>query len=84
MFKFWYVYLIQSTKDNTIYTGITTDLNRRLKQHNTSKGARYTKGRGPFILIKYFKCQNKSQALKLEYKIKKLSREEKLKFQTLT
>ena len=74
----WYVYLIQSEKDNSIYTGITLDVETRLQAHNNNRGARYTKGRGPFILLKVFQVANKSLALKLEYKIKKLSKKEKL------
>ena len=74
----WYVYLIQSEKDNSIYTGITLDVETRLQAHNNNRGARYTKGRGPFILLKVFQVANKSLALKLEYKIKKISKKEKL------
>jgi putative endonuclease len=74
----WFVYLIQSLKDMTIYTGITIDVNARLKTHNEGRGARYTRGRTPFVIIKTFEVSNKSEALKLEFKIKKMSREEKL------
>ncbi len=77
--KRWFVYLIQSLKDNTIYTGITINVNDRLKTHNDQRGARYTRGRTPFILLKYFECADKSEASKMEYKIKQMSREEKLK-----
>lgn len=74
----WYVYLLRCS-DDTIYTGITNDLEHRIKQHNEGKGAKYTRGRGPVALIKFFECSTKSEALKLEYKIKQMSREEKLK-----
>jgi putative endonuclease len=73
----WYIYIVLCSKDNTLYTGITKDLERRIKQHNDGKGARYTKGRGPITIVKFFKRESKSEALKLEYKIKQLSREEK-------
>lgn len=76
----WYVYIVRCSKDNTLYTGITINLIKRIEQHNNDKGARYTKGRGPIILLKSFEVQNKSEALKLEYKIKQLSPTEKLNF----
>jgi putative endonuclease len=78
--KPWYVYLIQSSKDETIYTGITKDVDARLKTHNEGRGARYTRGRGPFFILKSFQVETKSDALKLEYKIKQLPREEKLNY----
>jgi putative endonuclease len=77
--KKWFVYIIQSQKDWTLYTGITLDVEARLKTHNAGRGARYTMGRTPFVVIKVFQCESKSDALKLEYKIKQLSKEEKLK-----
>lgn len=77
--KPWYVYIIQSQKDLTLYTGITLDIEARLKTHNEGRGARYTRGRTPFVILKYFECLDKSEALKLEYKIKQMSRDEKLK-----
>ena len=76
----WYVYIVLCSKDNSLYTGITNDLDRRIKQHNTGKGAKYTKSRAPVSLVKSFKVDSKSEALKLEYKIKQLSRQEKLDF----
>lgn len=75
----WFVYLIKSEKYNVIYTGITLDVERRLKSHNEGVGSKYTRSRRPFILFKSFQVEDKSAALKLEYKIKQLSREEKLK-----
>ncbi len=74
----WFVYLLQCS-DDTLYCGITNNLDRRIKQHNARKGAKYTKGRTPVVLLKYFECADKSEALKLEYKIKQMSREEKLR-----
>lgn len=75
----WYVYLIQSTIDNSIYCGITTNVQSRLIKHNKGKGAKYTKGRAPFLLLKSWLVSNKSIALKVEFKIKKLSKQRKLK-----
>jgi len=48
--KPWYLYVVYSEKANRYYRGITTDVERRLKQHNEGKGAKYTKGRGPWTL----------------------------------
>ncbi|NLD94890.1 MAG: GIY-YIG nuclease family protein [Fibrobacter sp.] len=72
----WIVYILQCN-DNTFYTGITNNLQKRIELHNTGKGARYTRGRSPFILVFSEKCATKSIALKREYAIKQLSREEK-------
>lgn len=76
----WYVYLVRCAKDDSFYAGITTDIARRLQQHNSGKGARYTKGRGPITLERSFEASSKSEALKLEYHIKQLPKEEKLTF----
>ena len=73
----WYVYILECS-DETLYTGITNNLELRLKKHNQGKGARYTKGRGPVKLLINFEVDGKSKALKLEYKIKKLSKKEKI------
>ncbi len=74
----WFVYILLCA-DDTLYTGITNNLERRIEQHNEGKGAKYTRGRGPVTLVRSFECASKSEALKLEYKIKQLPREEKLK-----
>lgn len=74
----WYVYLL-TCSDNTLYCGITNDIDKRITKHNKGTGAKYTKARRPVSLLKYFECLDKSEALKLEYKIKQMSREEKLK-----
>jgi putative endonuclease len=73
----WFVYILECF-DKTLYTGSTNDLQARLDKHNSGKGAIYTRGRLPVILLKSFEVESKSEALKLEYKIKQLSREEKL------
>jgi putative endonuclease len=72
------VYLLICS-DQTLYCGITNDLERRIKEHNGSKrGAKYTRTRRPVKLYRQFPVDNLSEALKLEAKIKKLSRKEKL------
>ena len=48
--KGWYVYILKCA-DNTFYTGITTNIKRRIHEHGTNKGAKYTKGRAPFSLV---------------------------------
>ncbi len=74
----YFVYILQCN-DNTLYTGITTDLERRVKEHNHSKiGAKYTKARRPVKLIYSKEFANRSEALVEEARIKKLSRSEKL------
>ena len=66
-------------KDGTLYTGITTDLERRINEHNTSVvGAKYTRGRRPAKLVFSRNFRNRSNASKEEARIKKLSRAEKL------
>lgn len=75
----WFVYIVKCS-DDTLYTGITNNLKKRIQVHNDGKGAKYTKTRRPVNLVNSFVCASKSEALKLEHRIKKLSREEKLKF----
>ena len=73
----WYLYIVLCS-DLTLYTGITTDISRRIKAHNSGRGAKYTKGRGPVRLVHIRQCKNRSDASKLEYKFKKLRRKKKL------
>lgn len=75
----WFVYIVQCN-DGTLYTGITNNLEERIKEHNEGKGAKYTRGRGPVTLVKCFERLTKSDALKLEYHIKQLSKEMKLSY----
>ena len=63
--------------DGTLYTGITTDVARRLEAHRQGRGAKYTRGRGPLALVYQEKCGTHSQALKRELEVKALSRMEK-------
>ncbi len=75
----YFLYIIQCN-DQTLYTGITTDLERRIKEHNSSKlGAKYTKVRRPVKLVYSKEFENRSLASKEESRIKKLSRTEKIK-----
>lgn len=72
----WYVYLLRCG-DDSLYTGITNDLTRRLKQHNDGKASRYTRGRLPVTLVYQEAQTSHSVALKRELSIKALSRQEK-------
>ena len=74
----WELYILRCG-DGTLYTGITTDVEKRLEVHRCGKGAKYTRGRGPLELVYREECGDHSAALKREAEIKKLSREEKLK-----
>lgn len=73
----WFVYLLRCA-DNSLYTGITTDLNRRLNEHNgengSNKGARYTRHRRPVSLVYNETLANRASASQREYAIKQLSR----------
>ena len=73
----WYLYIVQC-HDETLYTGITTDISRRLKEHNTKKGAFYTKNKTPVELVHLEPMADQSQARKREAEIKRLTRQEKL------
>ena len=74
----YFVYILKCS-DDTLYTGITTDLKRRVKEHNNSdKGAKYTKLRRPVELVYSENSENRSTASKREYAVKKLTRKEKL------
>lgn len=72
-----YVYILLCS-DNTLYTGYTNDLKKRVKTHNKGKGAKYTRTRLPVKLIYDESYETKSEALKREYYIKQLSRKRKL------
>jgi len=75
----WQVYILKCA-DGTFYTGITTDLKRRVSEHNDSLlGAKYTRSRRPVKLVFSRKMKNKSIATKEERRIKKMTRQEKNK-----
>ena len=71
-----YTYVLKCA-DGSLYTGYTTDVDKRLETHNLGKGAKYTRSRRPCKLVYVRACESKSKALKLEYKIKQMSRKEK-------
>ena len=74
----WFLYIVECL-DSTLYTGITTDIDRRIYEHNnTLKGAKYTRCRRPVKLAYLQKFNNRSEASKEEAKIKKLSRNQKI------
>lgn len=73
-----YTYILKC-RDGSLYTGWTTDLERRLKEHNSGKGAKYTKSRRPVMLVYYETFDTKEEAMKREYAIKQLRRKDKLK-----
>ena len=75
----WFLYVLKCN-DGTLYTGVTTNIQRRLKEHNTSsRGAKYTKARRPVEVIYWKSFKNQSSAQKAEYKFKQLTREQKEK-----
>lgn len=74
----YYIYILECS-DNTLYTGYTDNLEKRIKNHNAGKGAKYTKGRLPVQLLYYETFDDKKEAMSREWYIKhKLTREEKI------
>lgn len=74
--KIWFVYIVRCA-DNTLYTGATIDVTKRVEKHNSGKGAKYTKTRRPVSLVYSKEIGTKSDAMKREYVIKQLTRKEK-------
>ena len=75
----WIVYMLKCS-DDTLYTGITTNIERRVSEHNTGKlWAKYTRARRPVELVYTSEFENRSEASKEESRIKKLTRTEKIK-----
>jgi putative endonuclease len=72
----WFVYILRCA-DDTLYTGIARDVAARLRAHETGRGARYTRSRGPLSLCAVRRCPSKGQALSLERSIKLLARADK-------
>ena len=72
----WTCYLVEC-KDGTYYCGVTTDLDRRMKEHNEGRGARYTRGRNPVKLIVSVQGLSKVAAYQLEARVKKAHRNQK-------
>ena len=72
-----YTYILKCS-DNTLYTGWTNNLEKRIKDHNDGKGAKYTKARRPVELVYYEIFETKDDAMKREYAIKQLTRTQKM------
>ncbi len=74
----YYIYILRC-EDNSLYTGITTDVKRRFTEHTSDKlkGAKYTKAHKPIKIEAVWEAEGKSDALKLEHRIKKLNKSEK-------
>ncbi|HAH21727.1 MAG: hypothetical protein A2Y00_04205 [Omnitrophica WOR_2 bacterium GWF2_43_52] len=73
----WFLYIVECS-DESLYTGITTDIVRRISEHNSKKGAFYTKNKMPVKLVYHETMANRSMACKREAAIKRLTRIEKL------
>ena len=79
MEKQWFVYILEC-QDNSFYTGITNDLDKRMKTHEKGKGSKYVAQKGFKKLLRTKHCKNKSDASKYEYIIKQLPKNKKLNF----
>ena len=73
----WYVYLLVC-KNSLYYIGATNNIEKRMKAHRSGKGSKFVRANLPFTLYSIIDCKNKSDALKLEYRLKKLNRKIKL------
>lgn len=73
----WYVYILLC-KNNRLYTGISTNPQKRFEQHQRGKGAKFTRSNTPLALLSYSACPDRSNASKLEHQIKQMSVSEKL------
>ena len=78
MSKSWIVYLLRCS-DGKIYTGVTNDLEKRLEAHNKGNASKFTRARLPVTLLATSRAIGKADAFRLEYRIKRLPREKKLK-----
>ena len=78
MEKKWFVYMLECA-DGSLYTGIAVDVQKRFAAHQAGKGAKYTRGRGPLLLVYTEECEDHSQALRRELEIKSLTKEAKQK-----
>ena len=76
----WHIYVLECA-DGTLYTGITTDVERRVREHNgaESGGAKYTRARRPVEVVASWECEDQSEAASAEAAFKALSRDEKLR-----
>lgn len=75
----WYVYLVRCS-DKSLYCGISTDVERRVREHNLGKGAKYTRSRTPVELVGAMQAESRSDALKLEYEVKQQPADRKYSF----
>lgn len=73
----WHLYILRCG-DGTLYTGITTDVEKRLEAHRSGRGAKYTRSRGPLELVYREECGTHGDALRRELQVKKLKRNQKL------
>jgi putative endonuclease len=72
----WFVYIVRCA-DSSLYTGIARDVAARIRAHESGRGARYTRSRGPLELCAVRRCSSKGQALSLEARVKRLPRSKK-------
>jgi putative endonuclease len=77
--KPWYVYILEC-HDESLYTGITNDLKKRMDTHKSGKGSKYVKAKGFKQILHAIEVKDKSEAAKMEYKIKQLERNDKITF----
>ena len=75
----WFVYLLLC-RDSSVYTGITTDVDRRMSEHEKGVGSKYVASKGFWKLLFVIRCSCRSEASKVEYAVKQLSRDEKFRF----
>lgn len=73
----WFVYIVECN-DGTFYTGIAKDVHKRIGVHNDGKGAKYTAARRPVRLLDYVQVETRSDALKLEIRVKRQPKDKKL------
>lgn len=74
--RLWHVYVVR-TRDGSLYTGVTTDVARRLTEHRDGAGARYLRGRGPLEIVYRRKVGERGLALRVEWRLKQKSRADK-------
>jgi putative endonuclease len=75
--KNWAAYLLRCS-DNSLYCGVSNNVEKRVIEHNSGMGAKYTRSRRPVVLVGTSRAMTKGEALKLEYRIKKLPAETKI------
>ena len=73
----WCVYLLRC-RNNSLYTGMTNNIEKRLKEHESGRGSKFVRSWKPFELVKTIPCKNAGEARRLEFDLKKLSRKEKI------